>query len=70
VPVDGGKLVNGKVVSMGVLNMDYDAENRTLTCKYPQGVWRLKVDGDTMTGTLTKPDGVVYRRVSLRKQEN
>jgi hypothetical protein len=68
VPIDGGKLVNGKVVSMGVLDFDYDAGDRTLTCKYQQGVLRLTVDGDAMTGTLTTPDGVVYRRISSRKE--
>src|SRR5205809_182533 len=43
---DGGKVVNGKVVSMGVLEFDYDARQQTLTCEYPQGVWRFTVKGD------------------------
>jgi hypothetical protein len=29
---------------------------------------RFAIKGDDMTGTLTTPDGVVYRRISLRKQ--
>jgi hypothetical protein len=68
VPIDGGRLVNGKVVSMGVLEFDYDPRAQTLTCEYKQGVLRFAIKGDDMTGTLTTPDGVVYRRISLRKQ--
>ena len=68
VPVDGGKLVDGKVVSMGVLEFDYDPREQTLTHESKRGVWRFTVKGDTMAGTLTTPDGVVYRRVSLRKE--
>jgi hypothetical protein len=66
--IDGGKLVNGKVVSMGVLEFDYDPRTQALTCEYKQGVLRFAIKGDDMTGTLTTPDGVVYRRISLRKQ--
>jgi hypothetical protein len=69
VPVNFAKVVDGKAVPMGTLNMDFDPRERTLTCKYSQGVWQLKVDGTAMTGTLTTNDNVVYRRVSLRKQE-
>jgi hypothetical protein len=68
VPIDGGKIVNSKVVSMGVLEFDYEPRTQTLTCEYKQGTLRLVVKGDSMTGTLTTPDGVVYRRLSLRKQ--
>jgi hypothetical protein len=68
VPIDGGKLVNGKVVSMGVLEFDYDPGTQALTCEYKQGVLRFAIKGDDMTRTLTTPDGVVCRRISLRKQ--
>jgi hypothetical protein len=69
IPIDGGKLVNGKVVSMGVLPFDYDPKAQTLICEYKQGTLRFTVKGDSMTGTLTTPDKVVYRRITLRKQE-
>jgi hypothetical protein len=68
VPIDGGKLVNGRVVSMGVLEFDYDARMQILTCEYKQGVLSLAVKGDEMSGTLKTPSGVVYRRITLRRQ--
>jgi hypothetical protein len=68
VAVNADKIVNGRAINMGILEFRYDATGHVLTCQYSQGVWRLKVDGDTIEGTLTVPDGAVLRRVMLRKQ--
>jgi hypothetical protein len=74
VSVDGGKIVDGRAVSMGTLDCKYDA-NKTdatkasLRCEYARGVWQFTVSGDKMQGTLTLPDKTVLRRVSLTKQE-
>lgn len=65
--IDAGKIVDGKPVSMGVLEFKYDKETGILLCEYERGVWRLTVKGNRMEGTLTLPDKTIYRRVSLKK---
>jgi hypothetical protein len=74
VSVDGGKIVDGKAVSMGALDCKYeanknDAKSSSLRCEYARGVWQFNVSGEKMQGTLTLPDKTVLRRVSLTKQE-
>jgi hypothetical protein len=69
VSVSADKIVNGEPVAMGTLQFQYDRTNRTLTCEYSQGVWRFKVDGLTMEGTLTLRDKTVFRHVKLKKEE-
>lgn len=69
VTIDAGKMVNGKAESMGVLEFRYDRENKTLYCKDEDRVWEFRVNGNIMEGTLTVPDKVIYRRVSLKKEE-
>jgi hypothetical protein len=34
----------------------------------PHGVWRFKLDGGKMEGTLNTPENTVFRRVTLRKE--
>jgi hypothetical protein len=65
--VSADKIVNGEPVNMGTLQFQYDAPNHTLTCEYAQGVWRLKIDGLNMEGTLTLTDKTVGRHVRLKK---
>jgi hypothetical protein len=67
--VSADKMVNGEPVNMGTLQFQYDAPNHTLTCEYAQGIWRLKVDGFNMEGTLTLTDKTVGRHVKLKKEE-
>ncbi|MEW6130451.1 MAG: hypothetical protein AB1757_25680 [Acidobacteriota bacterium] len=69
VTVDLGKIVNGKVESMVVLDFDYDAKSQTLISTYQHGVWKFTVKGNTLEGTLTTPENIVYRKVSLKKAE-
>ena len=66
--VSADKIVDGKAVNMGTLEFRYIATQQALVCGYAQGVWRLSVDGTKLEGTLTRPDGIVFRRVALRKE--
>ena len=67
VSISADKIVNGEPVNMGALQFQYDKANHTLTCEYAQGVWRLKIDGLNMEGTLTLTDKTVGRHVKLKK---
>ena len=66
--ISADKIVNGEPVNMGSLQFQYGAPNHSLTCEYAQGVWRLKVEGLTMEGTLTLTDKAIGRRVKLKKE--
>lgn len=66
--VSADKIVSGKPVNMGTLEFRYDQDGHMLTCEYAQGVWRLKVDGPKMEGTLTGSNNILFRRVTLRKE--
>jgi hypothetical protein len=66
--ISADKIVNGEPVNMGTLQFQYDTTNHTLTCEHAQGVWRFKVDGFNMEGTLTLTDKTVGRHVKLKKE--
>ena len=68
-PVNADKIVDGKVVNMGALEFRYVEDQHALVCEYAQGVWRLSVDGHKIEGTLTRPDGSLFRRVALHKEQ-
>lgn len=68
VSVAADKLVNGRSVNMGTFEFRYDRDQRTLVCEYSQGVWRFKLQGEKMEGTLTTPDNSIFRRVTLGKE--
>ena len=68
------RVVDGKRVSMGDLDFTYDAKSKSWTSEFetPQAhaLWRIAVDGATMTGTLTLlPSKAVVRRVALRRDK-
>jgi hypothetical protein len=63
----GSKVVNGKEVSMGTLDWQYDAKSHILESKNTNGVFRFVVGHDKLEGTLTLPDATVYRRIHLTK---
>jgi hypothetical protein len=67
--VSADKIVDGKTVNMGILEFRYVEGQQALVCKYAQGVWRLTLDGSKMEGTLTRPDGSLFRRVLLHKDQ-
>ena len=67
VRIRADRIVNGRSITMGVSDWDYDKTKKTITWKTRLGVWQLTADGNTMRGTLTLTDKTVFRRVSLKK---
>jgi hypothetical protein len=67
--VSADKIVDGKAVNMGTLEFRYVEDQHALVCEYEQGVWRLSVDGEKIEGTFTRPDGILFRRVALHKEQ-
>jgi hypothetical protein len=67
--IDLGKIVNGQPESMTVVDFTYDAQKHTLICEQKYGTWALTIKGDKMEGTLTTPDKVIYRRMTLQKEK-
>jgi len=65
--IDADRIVDGKAVDMGELDFKFDKGSHTLTCVYPQGTWVLVADKTHIDGTLTTPDKVLFRRISLTK---
>jgi hypothetical protein len=63
----GSKLVNGKEISMGALDWNYDAEKHILKSENSGATFRLVVDGSRIEGSLTLADNTVYRRIHLKK---
>jgi hypothetical protein len=61
------KVVDGQAVNMGTLEFRYIENEHALVCDAPQGTWRFTIEGDKITGTLTRPDHTLFRRVSVRK---
>ena len=67
ISVSADKIVNGSPINMGTLEFRYDADRDQLICDYAQGIWKFKVDGARMEGTLTRPDNSPFRRVTLTR---
>ena len=61
------KVVDGQAVNMGTLEFRYIENEHALVCDAPQGTRRFTIDGDKITGTLTRPDHTLFRRVAVRK---
>jgi hypothetical protein len=81
VPVDGkpefvrllgDKIIDGKRVPMGALELRYDEADHSLTGEFMRGqthgMWRFTVSGDAMKGNLfTLPDKTVARDVDVHR---
>jgi hypothetical protein len=63
----GSKLMNGKEISMGTLEWNYDVEKHILRSENSGATFRLVVDGSRIEGSLTLADNTVYRRIHLKK---
>jgi len=63
----GSKLENGKEISMGTLDWNYDAEKHILKSENAGATFRLVVDGTRIEGSLTLANNTVYRRIHLKK---
>ena len=70
VNIKADKIVDGRPVTMGVSDWDYDKDKNTLTMVVPRGVWKLTIDGNKIDGTLTLDDMTIYRRMWLKKDDN
>jgi hypothetical protein len=65
--IDADKVVNGARENMGKLDCTYDKAKSTVVCMMKNGKWEFTISGTSMKGTLTLPDGTLYRKVSLTK---
>ncbi|HWX56110.1 MAG TPA: hypothetical protein VN176_16090 [Verrucomicrobiae bacterium] len=61
------KIVEGKPVTMGAVECLHHAEDHTLTCEFPRGMFRFTIEGTRMQGTMTLPDKTVWRKISLQR---
>jgi hypothetical protein len=70
VSIRADKIVDGRAVTMGTSDWTLDGMHHTLTWDLPRQSWRLAVDGDTMTGTLTLADKSVVRHMTLKRDSS
>ena len=68
--VRADKIVNGKAIDMGELDFIYNRVGHTLTCAFASGTWVLVVDSTHIDGTLTTPDKVLYKKLTLTRQKD
>jgi hypothetical protein len=61
------KIVDGKAITMGSGPWQYNRAKHTLSMGTAERLWLLKIDGKRIDGTLTVPDNVVFRRMTLAK---
>ena len=65
--VEGDKIVNGQVVTMGTSDCAYSPKEHTLTCELPRGVVQLTLDGTRLAGSMKLTDGTLWRNITLKK---
>ena len=61
------KIMNGKAITMGSMECSYNTAKQSLNCEFPRGVMRFIVSANKMEGTMTLPDGTLWRKLSLKK---
>lgn len=61
------KIVDGKPVTMGTGNCDFNSAKREITCPLPSASLSFEVNGEKMTGTMTLANGTLWRKLSLNK---
>jgi len=69
VSIQADKIVEGKPITMGTGEWQYDRVKSTLEWRMPKQVWLLKITGSRMEGTLKVTNGTVLRKMSLKKDE-
>jgi hypothetical protein len=69
VSIRADKIVDGKAITMGISEWEYDQTKQTLSWQPNQRLWLLNINGKRMEGTLTVPGNVVFRRMTLKKDE-
>src|SRR5260221_1092960 len=67
--IQADKIVDGKALDMGTLPCTWDGPRIVLTCPTGRGVFRYQIDGDgkKLTGTLTRADGTLFRKIAADK---
>jgi hypothetical protein len=67
VSLKADKIVDGKPVTMGTGNCDFDSAKLQITCPLPSASLAFHVQGKEMTGTMTLSNGTLWRKLSLKK---
>lgn len=67
VMIGADKIVDGRAIPMGSGPWKYEPAKQTLSMKFGRQLWRLTIRGKRIEGTLTVPDNVVFRRMTLVK---
>jgi hypothetical protein len=66
VTVNADRIVDGKAIDMGPVEMTYDKAKQTLSGEDGPRVWHFDIKGKTMSGTLIS-SGTLVRKVDLKK---
>ena len=66
--IQADKIIDGKAEDMGTLDCTYAKADMTIVCEMKNGVWKFKVQGKRMDGTLTLSDKRLYRNISVKKE--
>jgi hypothetical protein len=61
------KIVDNRPMTMAVSDWIYDADKGQLVWTLPNGKWELNVSDDRMNGTLTLPDGTLFRKIQVKR---
>lgn len=70
VNLSANKIVDGKEVNMGSTECAYNAKLHSIDCPLPKGLsLHLQVSGDATEGKLTLGNGTLWRKISLRRNE-
>lgn len=69
VMIQADKIVDGKAITMGSGEWQYDRAQRKLEWRTPRQVWLINITGDRMDGTLTLADKTVFRKMTLQKDK-
>ena len=68
VSLDARKVVNGQEEEMGgPIGCRLSAKGGQLTCTVSYGVWSFAIRGDSLVGSLTRPDGTKYRDIKTAR---
>jgi len=59
----------GKAITMGSGRWKYDHARQTLSMESGQRLWLLNVKGKKIEGVLTTGDGLVFRRMTLTRDD-
>jgi hypothetical protein len=67
--IQADKIVDGKAITMGAGEWQYHRARHTLSWQSEERLWLLTIDHKRIEGTLTLPGNVVFRRMTLKKDD-